>query len=345
MGIRLENIKIDIKGETILDNVNLDVRTGEYVSLLGVSGAGKSTTIKVIAGILRQTNGHVFIDGRNVDDVPTHKRKASIVFQDIRLFPHMSVGENVAYALKIQGMKKEERRERTDYFLGLVRLDGFASRKVGELSGGQQQRVALARSVAGSPKALLLDEPFSGLDEELRDDMRITVKSLHDNLGLTTVMITHDAGEALMMSDRIAYMSRGRIVQYSTPTELYSNPATPDIAACFGDCISLTGQAKGGIFAVPGVSIPVDCHDGPATAVIRRKGVLLEKADRGAEVLDGSFRGDQYYLTVDIGGKECGLLSKELFVPGDHFTLEIDTGSVFVYSLASKPDLGNSGVN
>ena len=332
MGIRLENISLDIKGKRILDDVNLEVKDREFVSLLGGSGAGKTTTIKIISGILGQTEGHVYIDDVVADKLPTHKRKTSIVFQDIRLFPHMSVGENVAYSMRVQGVKKAERIKRADYYLELVRLGGFGARRVDELSGGQQQRVALARSVAGSPKVLLLDEPFSGLDEELRDDMRTTVRHIHDTLNLTTLMITHDADEALMMSDRIAYLTRGHVVQYCEPAELYSHPATIEAAACFGDCLSLPGLVGGGIFASPGFSCPTECADGPATAILRRHGLSLAEDPAGVPVVESSFRGEQYYTTVKIGGKEYSLYSHESFDAGELVRLECKANAAFVFS-------------
>ena len=331
MGIRLEHICFDIKGTRILDDVNLEVKTGEFVSLLGGSGAGKSTTIKVVSGIYGQTEGHVYIDDEVVDNVPTHKRKTSIVFQDIRLFPHMSVGENVAYSMRVQGVRKAERIKRADYYLELVRLGGFGSRRVDELSGGQQQRVALARSVAGGPKVLLLAEPFSGLDEELRDDMRTTVRSIHDELKLTTMMITHDADEALMMSDRIAYLRQGKVTQFSTPAELYSHPTTVEAAACFGDCLNIAGKVAGGRFEVPGFSFACECADGDAVAIARRKGLALVRDDGGVPVTGSSYRGEQYYTSIDIVGREYSLYSDESFEPGQRVRLESKSTSTFVF--------------
>ena len=338
MGIRLENISLDIKGKRILDDVNLDVKDQEFVSLLGGSGAGKTTTIKVISGILGQTEGHVYIDDVLADKLPTHKRKTSIVFQDIRLFPHMSVGENVAYSMRVQGVKKSERVKRADYYLDLVQLGGFGERRVNELSGGQQQRVALARSVAGEPKVLLLDEPFSGLDEELRDDMRSTVRNIHDTLNLTTIMITHDADEALMMSDRIAYLTKGRIVQYCEPTELYSHPSTVEAAACFGDCLNVPGEVAGGVFTVPGFSCQATCADGPAVAILRRHGLTLVRDDAGMPVVDSSFRGERYYTTVDVLGNQHSLYTDESFELGERVTLECSPTAAFVFPVPVSAD-------
>ena len=331
MGIRLEHICFDIKGTRILNDVNLEVKTGEFVSMLGGSGAGKSTTIKVISGIYGQTEGHVYIDDELVDSVPTHKRKTSIVFQDIRLFPHMSVGENVAYSMRVQGVRKSERIKRADYYLDLVHLGGFGERRVDELSGGQQQRVALARSVAGNPKVLLLDEPFSGLDEELRDDMRTTVRGIHNELKLTTMMITHDADEALMMSDRIAYLRQGCVTQFCTPSELYSHPTTVEAAACFGDCLNISGEVMAGCFSAPGFTFACECSDGPAVAIARRKGLQLVKDPDGVPVVSSSYRGEQYYTSVNAGGREFSLYSDESFSEGELVRLESKPSSTFIF--------------
>ena len=328
----MEDISFVVKGTCILDSVNLEVGEREFVSLLGSSGAGKSTTLKVAAGILSQTGGHVFIDDKPVDTVPTHRRGVSVVFQDVRLFPHMSVGENVAYSLRVKGVNKSERMKKADYYLRLVHLEGFGERRVDELSGGQQQRVALARSVAGNPNVLFLDEPFSGLDEELRDDMRSTVRHIHDELGLTTVMITHDADEALMMSDRIAYLSKGRIVQFDSPANLYANPTTSEVAACFGDCLSIAGTVHAGVFCVPGFSCEThSCPDGPAVAILRRRGLSLTRGKQGACVVGSSFRGGRYYTTVEIEEKDYSLFTADHFNQGDVVEFKVERSCMFVF--------------
>lgn len=331
MGLRLEDISYQIKDQAIIKHMNLEVKTGEFVSLLGASGAGKSTTIKIIAGINQQSEGHVYINDELMDKVPTHKRKTSIVFQDIRLFPNMSVGENIAYTLKLNGMRKKERMERVDRLLAMVRLEGFAKRRIDELSGGQQQRVALARSIAGNPSLLLLDEALTGLDEELRDEMRLVVRALHDELKLTTIMITHDADEALMMSDRIAYLSKGELVQYDTPTNIYSRPATVDVAASFGACLVVDGEVSAGKFETKGCICEADVEDGPATAVLRFNGLHAHKSSEGALVESCSFRGERNYATIVLAGKTQGVFTSESLEPGDYVTLRADKASTFVF--------------
>ncbi len=209
----INELTVKLNNITILDDLSLAVSDGEFLSLLGPSGCGKSTLLKTIAGIHEVSDGTIKLDGEMINDKPAYRRGAVIVFQDMRLFPNMSVAENVAYPLRIRGMRKAERLAKAEEYLGSVQLGGLGGRKVTQLSGGQQQRVALARALAAEPRLMLLDEPFSSLDEELREDMRRLVKELHDEFGMTTVMVTHDRKEAMAMADRVAIMSDGKIEQ------------------------------------------------------------------------------------------------------------------------------------
>lgn len=333
MSVELKNISFSVKDKDILSDVSLKINDGEFTSLLGASGAGKSTTIKIIAGILGQTSGSVLIDNEVVDNVPANKRHVSIAFQDMRLFPHMTVGENVAFPMKMKRVSKKERIEKADYYLELVQLPGFASRRVDELSGGQQQRVALARAVAAAPRVLLLDEPFSGLDENLRDDMRFMVRDLHNKLGITTAMITHDAIEALTMSDHIIYMKDGRVVQDSTPTELYESPASADVALCFGNAISLKGNVLNGVFDDGFVKLSCNVADGAAVAVVRDEGIDVV-ADNSAPLVVKSclYSGEGYQLVLSLNENVLSVTSKESFVPGSHVAIKIQPGFEFVYT-------------
>lgn len=268
MELILQGIDLKLGGKTILDDVSFTVEDGSFVSVLGESGAGKSTTLKIIAGILLQDSGQVLFDGRCVDEMPTHKRECAIVFQDIRLFPNMSVLDNVAFPMKMKKVGKSERRRRAEELLEAVRLSGFGSRETYELSGGQQQRVALARALAAQPRALLLDEPFSGLDEQLRADMRDLVSELHREFGMTSLMVTHDPDEALVMSDRIVYMSEGEVVQQGTPADLLLHPAADAVRACFDDASSIEGDVSGGMFRSGKLEVPAQgIADGPAALV------------------------------------------------------------------------------
>jgi putative spermidine/putrescine transport system ATP-binding protein len=214
--------------------IDLEVADGEFFSLLGPSGSGKTTTLRMIAGFEIPTEGTVLLDGRDVTRLAPYERDVNTVFQDYALFPHMSVGDNVAYGLMVKRVGRRERRERAAEALRMVRLEGFERRKPWQLSGGQRQRVALARALVNRPKVLLLDEPLGALDLKLREEMQIELKSIQRDVGITFIFVTHDQDEALTMSDRIAVFSDGRIEQLGTPAEVYEHPANRFIASFVG---------------------------------------------------------------------------------------------------------------
>ena len=203
MKLSITDLNVELYNTPILKDVSLGIEEGEFVSLVGPSGCGKSTLFKAIAGIVPVKSGEIVLDGEKLNDVPAYKRGIVIVFQDMRLFPNMTVSENIAYPLKIKGVDRLERKARAEELLADVQLEGLGDRRVHQLSGGQQQRVALARAIAAEPRMMLLDEPFSALDEELREDMRQLIKKLHNEFHMTTLMVTHDINEARLMSDRI----------------------------------------------------------------------------------------------------------------------------------------------
>ena len=277
MHLALDNITLTLDGKRILDDISFEVHDGEFVSVLGESGAGKSTTLKVIAGIIYQDKGRVLFDGQAIDDEPAHKRGCAIVFQDIRLFPNMNVRDNVAFSLKMQHVGKQERYRIADEMLEAVQLAGMGDRRTHELSGGQQQRVALARALAGKPRAMLLDEPFSGLDEQLRDDMRRLVLDLHERFGMTTLMVTHDPDEALVMSDRIVYFSEGRLLQEGAPADILLHPAHEAVSACFGDTSAIRGAVRNGVFETGKLRVDAPAvSDGDAVLVrVKDGGVFV----------------------------------------------------------------------
>ncbi len=217
-----------------VDSVDLVVRRGEFFTMLGPSGSGKTTTLRMIAGFERPDAGRIRLAGGDVTELAPYARPVSTVFQDYALFPHMTVGENVEYGLKVKKVPRQERRTRVGEVLGMVRLEGFESRKPLQLSGGQRQRVALARSIVTRPKVLLLDEPLGALDLKLRQEMQLFLKALQNDLGITFVYVTHDQEEALTMSDRLAVFSAGRIEQVGTPAEVYERPATEFVAGFVG---------------------------------------------------------------------------------------------------------------
>ena len=269
MKLEIKNLSVHLDDQPILRDVSLEVADGEFVSLLGPSGCGKTTMLKTVAGLLPVGRGEIYLGDQEVSKVPTHKRGAVVVFQDLRMFPHMTAAENVAFPLKMQGLPRKERLSIATEFLKKVHLEGRENQPVSKMSGGQQQRVALARALAAKPKLLLLDEPFSALDENLREDMRQLVKSLQRELGVTTVLVTHDRGEALSMSDRVALMFDGEIVQYDTPEVVYTQPATRQAADYFGDCVYLPGKVVGGQFCSEFVDLSTKLSDGDYDLMIR----------------------------------------------------------------------------
>ncbi|MGL5313374.1 MAG: ABC transporter ATP-binding protein [Peptostreptococcaceae bacterium] len=242
--LKLENINKKFDNKKILDNINLNIKEGEFVSLLGPSGCGKSTTLKIIAGLLEPDSGDIVFDNNSVLDLPTEKRGAVIVFQDYLLFPHLTVFDNIDFGLKMRKEKKNIRKEKVNKLIELVKLEGYENKYPEALSGGQKQRVAIARGLAIDPKILLLDEPFSNLDIKLRDDMREFVKEIQEELKITTILVTHDKEEALMMSDKVAIMLDGQIKQFDVPKELYQKPNCIEVANFFGDRNYLSGKIK-----------------------------------------------------------------------------------------------------
>ena len=211
MKLCIEKLRVALNHEPILHNISLQVEQGEFLSLQGPSGCGKSTLLKSIAGILPAEQGHIYLDGQDITNLPIHQRGTVIVFQDMRLFPNMNVEDNIAFPLKMQRVPKAQRLETARELLEKVQLSGYGKRRIHQLSGGQQQRVALARALAARPKLLLLDEPFSALDEELRQGMRDLVLQLHHEFSMTTILVTHDRHEAAEMADRVVSMKDGKI--------------------------------------------------------------------------------------------------------------------------------------
>jgi putative spermidine/putrescine transport system ATP-binding protein len=225
-----------------VDDVSLQIRDGEFFSMLGPSGSGKTTSLRMIAGFDRPTSGQILLGGRDVSDLPPYERDVNTVFQDYALFPHMTVGENVGYGLMIKRVEKSERAKRVDEMLDLVRLPGFGGRKPAQLSGGQRQRVALARALINHPKVLLLDEPLGALDLKLRQQMQVELKAIQQRVSITFIYVTHDQEEALTMSDRIAVFNQGKVEQVGTPAEIYEHPMTPFVAGFVGVSNLVSGE-------------------------------------------------------------------------------------------------------
>jgi putative spermidine/putrescine transport system ATP-binding protein len=243
--LSLDRISHRYGGAVAVDDVALEIGRGELLALLGPSGCGKTTLLRIIAGLLRQTDGHVMIDGVAVDALPPNERGAGIVFQNYALFPHMTVQQNVGYGLRARGAPRAEIDATVDRMLALVKMDALRARFPRELSGGQQQRVALARTLAVSPRVLLLDEPFAALDKNLRLDMQIEVKRIQRELAITTIMVTHDQEEALSMADRVAVMNAGRVEQFAPPESIYDHPESLFVAQFIGSANLIKGRLHG----------------------------------------------------------------------------------------------------
>lgn len=246
--VEIRNIHKSFGDKKILNNISFSIKEGEMVTLLGPSGCGKSTTLKIIAGLISLDSGDILFNEKSIINTPVEKRKAVIVFQDNLLFPHMNVKENIGFGLKMAKVKKETIWSKVNEMINLVHLNGCENKYPHELSGGQKQRVAIARALAIEPKILLLDEPFSSLDIRLRETLRDFICSVQKKLNITTLLVTHDKEEALMISDKIAVMINGEIKQFASPIDLYKNPVSTDIADFLGEKNYIIGNIENGEF-------------------------------------------------------------------------------------------------
>ena len=243
--VTFDRVQKSYDGETlVVKDLNLSIGKGEFLTMLGPSGSGKTTCLMMLAGFETATNGEIRLDGQPINQVPPHKRGIGMVFQNYALFPHMTVGENLAFPLEVRGMGKSEREEKIMRALNMVQMGAFANRRPAQLSGGQQQRIALARALVFDPKLVLMDEPLGALDKQLREHMQYEIKHLHESLGITVVYVTHDQGEALTMSDRVAVFNDGRIQQLAPPDELYERPQNSFVAQFIGENNELPGTVE-----------------------------------------------------------------------------------------------------
>ena len=297
---------------TALHGVSLDVKKGEFFTLLGPSGCGKTTLLRMIAGFNSIEGGDFYFGETRINDVPAHKRDIGMVFQNYAIFPHLTVEENVAYGLKARKVGKEEINRRVKEALELVQIAPLASRKPSELSGGQQQRVALARAFVIEPSVLLMDEPLSNLDAKLRVQMRSIIKKLQRRLGITTIYVTHDQQEALAISDRIAVMNQGRVMQVGTPSEIYAKPQNPFVAGFIGVSNFLNcevtackaGMAKVSIKGELDIEVPVKVnYIGKACLSARPEQLFFSEKGMPGKVLFSTFLGDfiEYEVELDDG--------------------------------------------
>lgn len=299
MELELKNISISLSNKKILKSINLKVKDGEFVSLLGASGCGKTTLLKTIAGIINQDKGSILLGGNSADRIPPYKRKAVIVFQDFRLFPHMTVAENISFPLKMIGINKNECRKEAKKLLEKVELQGFEDRHIDNMSGGQMQRVALARALAAKPTVLLLDEPFSSLDINLRETMRELVLELQREYKITTILVTHDQKEAITMSDRIAFMHNGQIEQYDTPENIFKNPINTIVADYFSTGVYIDGEIINNKFISNLFNYNVNKVDGKYKCLIRPLAIKLNKdANSDFIVINKVYQGNNYSITL-----------------------------------------------
>jgi len=228
----------------VVKDLNLSIGKGEFLTMLGPSGSGKTTCLMMLAGFETATHGRIMLDGVNINEVPPHKRGIGMVFQNYALFPHMTVGENLSFPLEVRGMGKSEREAKIMRALNMVQMGKFVNRRPAQLSGGQQQRIALARALVFDPSLVLMDEPLGALDKQLREHMQFEIKHLHESLGITVVYVTHDQGEALTMSDRVAVFNDGRIQQLAPPSDLYERPDNSFVAQFIGENNKLPGTIE-----------------------------------------------------------------------------------------------------
>jgi spermidine/putrescine ABC transporter ATP-binding subunit len=315
LAVQLDGVTKRFGKTTALDGIALKVHRGELMTLLGPSGCGKTTLLNLIAGFLEPDQGEIVIDGQRITDLPTHRREIGIMFQSYALFPHMSVAANVGYGLKMRGLGGSEIARRVADALALVKLAGLEDRRPRQLSGGQQQRVALARAIVIRPRVLLLDEPFSALDRNLRASMQVEIKEIQRKVGVTTIFVTHDQSEALSLSDRIAVMVEGRIRQLGKPEEIYRHPADRFVASFVGDVNVLHCRIE---------RIERDF----ATVTLGVVEIMVP-----AQTLHGSSTGDTVDLfvrpeelrIVEPGGADaiCGTIAAQVY-RGDHIDLHVD---------------------
>ena len=328
-------------GVKALDDVDLDIRSGEFLTLLGPSGSGKTTLLMVLAGFERPDRGSLRFGEDEVIRLAPHRRNVGMVFQNYALFPHMSVAGNVGYPLKLRNVAKAEMAERVERALETVQLGGYGGRGIDQLSGGQKQRVALARAIVFEPRILLMDEPLSALDKKLRDRMQIELRHLHEKLGMTTVYVTHDQREALTMSDRIAVIDHGRLMQLDTPERIYEHPSNRFVADFIGESAFLPVTRQGAEIRFEGRALTLDEPPPEADKLVlmlRPERLRLANGDAerpnrfDATVADVVYQGDSYlmYATLEDGTELTvrGIVRRDtidaLPEPGSRVALRLD---------------------
>ncbi len=324
-------------GFKAVDDFNLEVKRGEFVTFLGPSGCGKTTTLRMIAGFEMPTSGEILLNGEDISQLPANKRPINTVFQRYALFPHMNIYDNIAFGLKLKKLPKEEIRKKVKKVLDMVDLEGFENRKISTLSGGQQQRIAIARALVNEPEILMLDEPLGALDLKMRQEMQIELKHMHDELGITFIYVTHDQEEALTMSDKIVVLSEGRIQQIGTPEDIYNEPQNAFVADFIGESNIfkgiMTGHMKvrfcGGEFI--GMD---DVAEGTLVdVVVRPEDVIITKPEDGiveGEVVSVIFKGMHYEVTVESGKYEMVIRTTKCYSVGERIGMKLEPDGIHI---------------
>ena len=336
--VELKGISVTFDGETVLDNLNLEIKDKEFITLLGPSGCGKTTTLRIIAGFVEPDNGDVLFDGKTINGVPAFKRQVNTIFQRYALFPHINVYENIAFGLRVKKMNEADIDKKVREMLSLVNLVGLEKRKIDTLSGGQQQRVAIGRAIANNPKVLLLDEPLAALDLKLRKDMQTELKKIQQQLGITFVFVTHDQEEALSMSDRVVVMDGGKIQQVGTPQDIYNEPKNAFVADFIGESNILDGvmledylaEFSGKKFKC--LDFGFDKNEN-VDVVVRPEDVDIVAPEKGmlqGVVTSVTFLGVHYEIIVDIGGFKWMIQTTDESRVGDLVGLYIEPDAIHI---------------
>lgn len=326
MSLKLENLKVNMGGNEILHNINLNINSGEFISLLGPSGCGKSTLLKTIAGLNDLQKGKVILFGNEIQNMPPEKRGTVIVFQDLRLFPHLSVEKNIAFAMTLNKINKQNQKKVVSKLLKDVQLEGFEKRKIKELSGGQMQRVALARALAANPNILLLDEPFSGLDEKLRLEMGQLVKKLQRENNMTMILVTHDKNEALQLSDKIALMMHGDIIQYDKPYTIYSSPVSKEVADYFGRNNYFIGEVVKDIFKCNNFQLNCDKKDGKYEIMVRPSSIEIDEKKKDYEISEITYIGDFVEIVLSKNKEKILVKSSSKILSNNYININNKVG-------------------
>lgn len=336
--ISLKNISISFNGHKILENFSLDIKNGEFVTFLGSSGCGKTTTLRIIAGFEKPDSGEILFSGKKINNVPAHKREINTIFQNYALFPHLNVYENIAFGMRLSKKSEDYIEKEVTNMLKLVSLSGFSSRKIASLSGGQQQRVAIARALVNRPKVLLLDEPLGALDLKLRKDMQTELKNIQQQTGITFVFVTHDQEEALSMSDTVVVMDQGKIQQIGSPQDIYNEPKNAFVADFIGESNIIDGvMLEDKLVKFAGKCFK--CLDSgfaknePVDVVIRPEDIKVTspgKGDISGKVTSVTFIGVHYEIIVDIDGFKWMIQSTESQVPGENIGLVLEPDDIHI---------------